>query len=912
MRFTLLIGLIFYSLSSNSQIYINEVMPSNNNYLEDATNNYPDWIELYNDSDEAIDLVGYKISKIKSLKAAYTISNNEKPLIIEPKSFLIFFSSEQKREGNYFPFNLSARNERIYLYSPNNKILDSFLYKDLKPNVSIGRENDGKSKKRFFANPTPAQSNSSSIAYKGYTKAPKLNKSGGFFEKPIDVKIKKRSLWKTQIYYTLDSSEPDSTKLNGLTFNYKNRYRENINDPQQNTFLKGKIQTFKYGNQKIKIENTEGKKNITSMKSSTFSRNPNYLPNYEVDKAQILRARAIRKNYLPSDIVTQTYFTNPKTHNKYTLPLLSVNLNEDDLFDYQKGIYTAGKIFDDFRAKSSEPASLCTIGNFSQRGNKHEKQANFEFFVNKKCILNEYLDLRIHGGCTRSFSYKSLRLHSRNDFKKTDFFEQNSFNHKSLIIRNGGNDHNKNMFKDIFIHQWFKDLNFPIQEARPSILFLNGEYWGIHNLRERIDNNFLQRKFKVNPKHVDMVEIVFYGPPIISHGDDQAFKKLMAFFQQNDLRDEKNYSKAKELLDLENFIDYQIANIFIGNIDWPQNNVRLWRLNTERTAASSQYGHDGKWRFIFFDAERSLGELLNAKSNDLALALSKPENLFLQKLIQNQDFKKQFLSRYNYLLTNTFISKKANAVYDSLASIYEPEVAEHIKRWKNISTVNQWKVNGNQLKNYIKDRNIEAKLHIKEVFGNTEEPHALSVNSNLENAGNFLITVKNNQNLSLINSDKQLSFFNQNDNLKIQAIPKSGYRFSHWNTNDGKKFFEDSFELQLTSDSIITAYFIPDQDSQIEQNKNSAPLAWVSNGLSLNGDLQNDEIFIELFENVKIEFFELYDKNGKQIPLKPIHTENTNTAKYTFQGKIENGTYYYILKLKNQHKPVVDFITITE
>lgn len=119
-------------------------------------------------------------------------------------------------------------------------------------------------------------------------------------------------------------------------------------------------------------------------------------------------------------------------------------------------------------------------------------------------------------------------------------------------------------------------MQFETQAFQPSVLYLNGEYWGIHNLRERVDKYFLSAKFGVNEEQLDILE----GNMAVDEGDNSHYAAMMDYLLANGAGEATHYNRVKEMMDMESYRDYMISEIFMANTDWPGNNIKYWRLQT--------------------------------------------------------------------------------------------------------------------------------------------------------------------------------------------------------------------------------------------------------------------------------------------------------------------------------------------
>jgi hypothetical protein len=879
---------------ANGQLKINEILANNQGAFKNSTVQLNDWIELYNTSNEEVDLSGWGISDNDSIKHIFPNAG----LKIPSKGYIVLVASGNKSLGNrHLSFSLNHDGETIKLFSTTGKVVDKLEYAAIRKDVAFGRKFDGSTRLRYFAVPNPGTSNNDQIASKKITKAPKFSKNGGF-QSPFSLKIS-RFLSNADIFYTLDGSEPVPQDSLKVIYEYKKNYQENPGDPVVNQKFSASKNSFLYKG-KITISETELGANKYSLIPTTFARSASYLPKTNIPKAQIVRAIAVKKGKLPSEIVSNTYFHETSKKSPYTLPIISLAFNPDDLFDYEKGMYVAGNTFDAFRRTSFETTGLCTVGNYSNRSSFWEKDASFELFEDSKQKICQSITARIHGGCSRSFPYKSFKLFSDDNFDKYDLIrKEKTKSQTSVVLRNSGNDYNRTLFKDVFIHQLMKPLNIPIQEFRPSIVYINGEYWGIHNLRDRVDNDYLENVYDVDKNNVDMIKIVFDGPEEIEYGDDKAYNELKSFFKSNGFSSAENFEKAKSLMDMANFIDYQIAHIFVGNIDWPQNNVRLWRV---KTSENNKAPKDGKWRWVFFDADRSLGETVNVTHNNLSDAINRPENFIFNKLLQNPSFKTQFVTRFRQLLDSTFKYENSSKLYLDIKKIYEPEIETHVKRWNIISSKAQWERNCEEVLSYLKFRPDIVKKQLGEQLG-------LEMNE---------VQILNPMSAEIVVNDETQNtsvskYIERNKTLRIKPLQSDNKTFSHWIIGNNT-FYETEMEVQVISDTTILAVFQPKEDFTAEKHAViESDLYTISQGISPNNDGLNEFLGLELKNQTDdLEQFQVFDKNGVE---KFVTWEgNPENGKIDIQFKDKNrlsaGTLFYILKLKNNPKIYADFITV--
>jgi hypothetical protein len=286
-----------------------------------------------------------------------------------------------------------------------------------------------------------------------------------------------------------------------------------------------------------------------------------------------------------------------------------------------------------------------------------------------------------------------------------------------LILRNGGNDWDKTMFRDCFMQALMKGSFVDVQDYVPSIVFLNGEYWGIHNVSQRRDENYLEDKYRISKDSIIILEQggeVFYG----KKSDNYDFIHLLNFVKNNDLSLSKNYDFIASRIDLNSLIDLIIANVYFCNSDWPNNNVRFWRSIPGSVLKNNQGIRDGKWRWILYDTDWGFGYTGEGSVNlnlldKLKISKGSMGALFYA-FIRNDIFLKTFIQRFNYHLDYVFEPKRVINLIDKFEKQYEGEISEHIYRWLKPSTYNHWKSNVEDLREFANSRPLIQKKQLKQ------------------------------------------------------------------------------------------------------------------------------------------------------------------------------------------------------
>ena len=403
---------------------------------------------------------------------------------------------------------------------------------------------------------------------------------------------------------------------------------------------------------------------------------------YLVDSVQhciVIRAAVFDENdSCISSVKTNSYFIHALGCDTHGLPAVSICADSLDLFDYETGIFVPGIHYD--------PLDPNWTGNYYQRGIEWEKRMNIEFYETDNEGINQQAGLRTHGGNGRRFQQKCLKIYARDEYGKKrfkhKFFEtipHNNFKH--LVLKPFAASWNQSGVNDHICNQIAAQLDLETLASRPVLLYLNGEYWGIYYIHERSDERYLEDHFGVD---IEQVNIISGWNPILDCGTSEHFLELFHWMEEADLSDPGAYAYVRTRMDVENFIDYQIFELFSENVDWPANNMRCWQLD------------DGKWRWIFYDGDACMQWLtFNAFENAIDEGNNEwPTNwkatLFFRKLLENPDFRSHFYARFQELLATTFDYTFTEPIFEHIKTTLEPEIPFQSERFGCPQSVEVW------------------------------------------------------------------------------------------------------------------------------------------------------------------------------------------------------------------------------
>lgn len=417
-----------------------------------------------------------------------------------------------------------------------------------------------------------------------------------------------------------------------------------------------------------------------------------YVPD-SVQHCIVIRAAVFDENdSCVSQVVTNSYFIKALGCDTHGLPAVSLCADTLDLFDYERGILVPGVHFD--------PLDPNWTGNYYQKGEDWERLANIEFYELDNTGINQVTGLRTHGGNGRRYPQKSLKVYARKEYGEKrfhhKFFEtipQNSFKHLTLKpfvsswSEAGVNDH--------VCNQIAAQLDLETLASRPVLLYLNGEYWGIYYIHEKPDERYLQDHYGID---IDNVNIMGNWVSIVDYGSPEHFYALRSWMETADLTQPEQYAYASIKMDLGNFIDYQIFEMYSENADWPSNNMRCWQLA------------EGPWRWIFYDGDACLLWMtFQAFENavyvgDATWPSSTEATLFFRKLLENEEFKNRFETRFIELLGTAFSYEVTGPIYETIKMQVEPEVANQSYRFAFPSSVEAWETDMSRMDYFLRTR----------------------------------------------------------------------------------------------------------------------------------------------------------------------------------------------------------------
>jgi hypothetical protein len=520
-----------------------------------------------------------------------------------------------------------------------------------------------------------------------------------------------------------------------------------------------------------------------------------------ISSTKVVRAKAFGANLLPSKTVTHTYFIN-KSHQ---VPVLSIVTSPGNFFDIDTGIYVLGRTY--------ENQNPYFGANFWE---DWERPVHLEFFeLGGKLGFSQDAGVKIAGAWSRANPQKPFSLYARRKYGASSFkyplFPHRPFDeYEAFMLKNGGNDWGRTFFSDAMMHSLLEGQDLEIMAFRPCVVYLNGEYWGIYNLREKQNEHYLSQYFRVDPDSVDLLE----NNQNVICGSGSHYAALINFIETNNLEQSETYEYVKTQLDVDNFITYMVAEIYFDNRDWPGNNIKYWRPQNPT----------GRWRWLLFDVDWGFG--LNAYDpgggydyNTLAFAtaVNGPDwpnppwsTLLLRKLLTNRTFRDAFINRFADYLNTIFQPAVVLEKIREIQAWYEPEIPAMIQKWGRTypewggtnciwyTSINDWKSFVQVLANFGKNRIPYMQAHITSQFGLSGIAF-LQINVSPAKSGQVKVNT-----VTVPHYPWQGSYF-KGVPITIRSIAGQQYEFDHWEGLNNS--FSPTIELSLSANGALTAVF---------------------------------------------------------------------------------------------------------
>lgn len=781
---------------SHSKLTINEIMSKNVSYQMYHLDNiygFAGWVELHNEGIDSIDVKGYQFSDHEG--HSWKCDNS---IIIAPDSFYVFWFSEQNK-NNHTDFKLDPEGGVLTIKNSKNEIVDELEYPEGVRNHSYGCVDNG-TKKSFLIHPSLKTSNQGIPAISRIISKPTFSINAGFYSEPIKLELLAED--SCDIYYTLDGTEPS------------------ISDSLYSTPLEL--------NESTVVKAIAAKKNVItqdSINNDTF--------------------------YVKSIPATSSYFIKERNIN---LPVVSLSTNNCYLYDPEYGIYVVGN------GRYPQKYSGWTELPHANYWGDEKRPLNIEFFDTSKVQqINQEIGVGIFGGYSRSFDKKSLKLnpskiYGDNQFRYPLFESKFNLKMKGILLRSSGQDYSHSYLRDAFVHTLVeKSIDIDMQAYTPTVVYLNGSYFGLMNLRERHNEDYIYSNYGLDEESAT-----------------QSISKSSKFtnLKKLDINSDTANTLIDSIFDINEIMNFTLTQIYCANTDWGGNNVTFWsRLDNEY------------WRVILYDTDECFSNYGDkANLNTISYAY---KNSTVKFLLGNHRITNSLLSKFIVHLATTFSPNRVEHILDSLSYKIKDEALYYQEYRKKIGApVSNWE-------NEIKKMHSFAQVRPSNVFAHLQSYYSLGDTASL-NIHSEVDGVEFIFNEEIIPTSKFNSKCFEGFNISLAPITPDGYVFDYWKVTKADTSFI-SYDMELIdSFHTMTSYeAVFKDDSTWNPNKLNLYLneLCITNKMYVDENRDADD-WIELYNagNTPINIGGMYISDARNNLTKWQIPEN-NQAKTTIPAK---------------------------
>ena len=401
-------------------------------------------------------------------------------------------------------------------------------------------------------------------------------------------------------------------------------------------------------------------------------------------KTGVLRVRAFGESFVPSETVSASYFIGLEQ----PVPVVSLISDNKYLFDQKTGALVKG-----------------TNANYPNYEHEWEYPANVEYFnLDGECEINQLGTFTAAGHSARQNAQKSIAIYARKAYGP-DRFYFNPFPHrdydsyKSLLLRGANSDAFSTRLRDPVISSLAEPLDIIYQDALAIEVYINGQFWGHYNLREKINKHFVaQWEGVTDEDEIDQIDILARTgrDEFVQNGSNEDWLALCDFCKTKDLNDPDNLNYVLERLDIDSLFTHTAFEIIIGNNDFT--NVRVYRVP------------GGKWKYLLFDVEAGFLSLEAGPMNYYIKKVNDKIQGFrhepLAALLNVPEMKAKFLTRFAEVLELSFQWPYVEAHFQPWEDMLEILLPRHLERWPHF-TLKAWRQNVDAVKYYARMRPIK-------------------------------------------------------------------------------------------------------------------------------------------------------------------------------------------------------------
>ena len=726
---------------------VNEIMPSNHSTLLDGDGDSSDWIELYNGESTPVNLAGYALAG-KGGKAArwrfpeVTIGSGE--------YLVVFASGKDRTEGGelHTGFRLSAASASVRLYDPDGEEISRLSCKEMAADASASRTDAGDVTTAWA--PTPGYRNSEN----GLPDAlPELtrndlgiyinelcNVAGGDWVELVNTGTSDLDLggmglsddlarprkWQfdpgTRIPaggYLLVSLSGNGKEAKGPVANFAVSNGETLCLATPEGRVIDAVRVFpqpagvSYGRAQGEAryryfgQPTPGAANGGSSYSGQCGKVRFSLPggvHSETSLTVTLEGEGGAAIYYTTDGTAPT-----ASSQRYTAPLQITENTVVRAIAHREGMLPSAEGAASYILGESHPnmyvvcvsgdrAALIGEGGVLNTGMKRDKPDVFVEIYDPggTLLVGQACNFMISGHSSREENaQKAFRLKARseygdNRFRAKLFTRRDAEEFKAVTLRASGQDCNRTHMLDSVLTALAADTTVMYMETELAVVYVDGQYWGVYNLRERVTpQDIANAEGWSNPD-----DVVLLSNGNSEQGGGGAYRNLMNWVSQTDFSDEANLKQLRQYVDVENYLDYVALEIYTSNLDL--GNVRCY----------SNPAEGGRWKWILFDLDLSFQVDRNTPKDWMTPggvgSITSQDNTLFIKLMENAGVRQYFLTRCGELLRTTFSAENVVSRIQARYELLKPEMEQNCARWG--WSTDAWVKYGKRIVKYARTR----------------------------------------------------------------------------------------------------------------------------------------------------------------------------------------------------------------
>jgi len=749
------------SLFIESDIRINEFMPKNDGNFKNSYDNYVGYIEIINTGKEKVNLKNYCISNDINEPFKYCLSD----LALKPNDVYVIYMGdyEDTDEEIYSNFDLKSKNGIVILTNSNGKIIDKIEYKNVangmamiledgklnqSNSISPGHLNTKEGIKSFAKKKLKTQNTLiiNEIMNNNYSYMPH---NGNEYYDWIELKNNSNSTINLNEYYLTNSLNtlekynlPDVELKSGETYvlmasgdinltnnsyvhiNFKisdveSLYLTKDNEVVDSMFIANVPLGYSFGR-----HNDYGvyyfSKPTPKSENSSGTSSVAYTPEFNIESGIYNDSDGINLEISGNGTIYYTLDgSTPTTKSKvYNGPIFLNETTVVKAISYADGKIASEVMVGSYIINENHSLPVMSVSLNPSNFNKVQSDAwNTELEVDAHAELYEDgksfsipCGFKLFGGTTRGLPKKSFALKFKKKYGAPSLnyqvFENRDYSKfNSLVLRSGSQDQESAFFRDILMTSLVDGVtNLKVQAYKSVILYINGEYWGVYNIREQVDDDFIANNFNVSKEGSNIVRI----DSNITTGDGKKYFDLLEYLNTHDMSKDSNYEYVKTQLNIESYIDFWVAENWITNNDIV--NTRFyWHPDID----------DGKINMIFYDLDFAMWNhsfnYFNFTVQPEGMSRLQVSTLMMRKLIVNKEFKKTFVERLSYQLKNVWSEERVLNRIEEIYNTLKPEMKRDQQRWGR--TYQSWEENVEKLREYTRLRKNYIKKYIKSFFG---------------------------------------------------------------------------------------------------------------------------------------------------------------------------------------------------